>query len=47
MFEHLFDDIPNLNISAQDLKALMDEMKESETTSDLEAFAEWAEEQYP
>jgi len=33
-------------VSAEDLKALMDEMKESEAALDLEALAEWAEKQY-
>jgi len=46
MFERLFDDIPALDISSSDLKALMDEMKESEAELDLEALAEWAEKQY-
>ncbi len=46
MFERLFDDLPALNTSAEDLKALMDEMKESEAALDLEALAEWAEQQY-
>jgi hypothetical protein len=46
MFERLFDDLPALNTSAENLKALMDEMKESEEALDLEALAEWAEKQY-
>ncbi len=46
MFERLFDDLPALNTSAEDLKALMDEMKESEAEADLEALADWAEKQY-
>jgi hypothetical protein len=46
MFERLFDDIPSQDISAEDLKALMDEMNESQAALDLEALAEWAEKQY-
>ncbi len=46
MFERLFDDLPALNTSAEDLKTLMAEMKESEEELDLEALAEWAEKQY-
>ena len=46
MFERLFDDLPALNTSAEDLKLLMKEMKESEAELDLEALAEWAEQQY-
>ncbi len=46
MFEQLFDDIPNQNVSAEDLKTLMGEMRESEAALDLEALAEWAEKQY-
>ena len=46
MFERLFDDLPTLDISYSDLKALMDEIKESEAELELEALAEWAEKQY-
>jgi hypothetical protein len=46
MFERLFDDIPSQAISAEDLKALMDEMKQSQAALDLEALAQWAEKQY-
>ncbi len=46
MFERLFDDLPALNTSAEDLKALMPEMKQSKEELDLEALAEWAEKQY-
>ncbi len=46
MYERLLADIPAQDISAEDRKALMEEMKESEAELDLEAVAQWLEHQY-